>query len=81
MRLHAVCPGGGAPRRWPLIAYLAATVQNGEPSSVLAGDSGDGGKQLRQGGGGGTHLLAVGLPLGATMWNQWSPTELDFNFF
>jgi hypothetical protein len=33
-------------------------------SSVLAGDSGDGGRQLRQGSGDGAHLPAVGPPLG-----------------
>ncbi len=46
-------------------------------SSVLAGDSGDGGRQLRRGGGGGACFSAVGLPLETAIRNQWSPTELD----
>jgi hypothetical protein len=67
MCFHAVHPGGGAPRWQPLIAPLAATTWKCQ-SSVLAGNSGDGGRQLRQGGGGGARLLAAGLLTGVAPW-------------
>ncbi len=49
---------------WAFSCAKMATCQ----SSVLAGSSGDGGRQLRQGGGGGARLLAVGLLTGVAPW-------------
>jgi hypothetical protein len=77
MRLHAVLPGGGAPRQQPLIAHFAAAVIMVDcQSSVLAGNRGNGGRQMQQGGGGDAHLSVVGPPLGVALQKQWSLTEL-----